>query len=516
MTPLAPNLSTVYLTSVKYFPEKKEVLIEYSNLREKITQKQVFFPKFYFSLKDINENLFIELLSLYDSRKIRIEKINEIVKVTAKDFTELKKIANLINFSLKKQPLILGPERQFLIENNLSYFDSFALEKNGLKKIESLAIPEIKLEFLTSPLNDSVKELLSINSETTEKLVNSVIYSNLLCMPVNELPSKNSLLIELFLEKMFFKHEFDLSKEEKKEFYSSEFPKNLRLEKDLTEIDFSFVWPTLLSKSFYNIGFESINCKCCKTSDFNAENVLPNSLIEVEFLSEGTYFESNNIKWRKEFHEKRSGKEERLRMQKEFYLNSIPIGPFNKGVKELIPLTDVKNLLKKNQVRILSNHGLYWFCEKREAFLSKEINSLNALLEKVSIKCSEFEERFLKEFNLMSSNKLLENPEFFYLKCLKEVLSELICFTPTHLFSVNSKFYSTQLTEIIKTIQIQTIKEFQEFSKIKGAKFINFNNYKTFINSDSTLKLLKNFSLKQNIPLPKIKFFKTKTHNPSH
>ncbi|HLC36534.1 MAG TPA: hypothetical protein VJK05_02920 [archaeon] len=498
---LTPN--SFYLTNVKYLHEKKQAIVEYSNKNEKFSERKTFFPKFYLSKELINAGLLKEVLSLYNPKKFKIiENEKNSIAVLASSFDDLKKIAYLVFSSFKVNPLILSPERQFLIENNLSFYDKFIKADNGLIRVEDFSVPEIEAEFLSDDFSNTLNQLIESNKSTASRLSDSIILSSILSVPVMEIPEKKALITEAFFEKMFFKFREALPRKEaaKTEIEKINYSKILN---DFVEVDFSFVWPNLFSFPLFNLGFDSKNCGCCIPATINEKNLSLSSLIEVEFLMNGIYFESSHLTWSKEFHEKNEGKHLRERMQKEWFLKSIPAGPFKEKQKALIPLSDLKELLKENKARVLSRHELIWFCEKKESFLSKEISSLNKKIELIGRIIKEAELRALSEHKLMASMVLEKDSDFFYLKRFKENLSDLLSFIPSYLFFNNSKFFSMDLFNAVKVMQKKTLNEFNEFFQKNGSKAVQTYS-KSFVKKEKALHLLKEFAFESSIPVPKL------------
>lgn len=498
LTPKA--VSQAFISGVKYLSEKRQILLEFDG-EKKFTERHTFFPKFFVSVKGSNSEALRETLSLYNPKKFQLEFNNEIAQVTAATFSDLKKMANLLESALRLSPCVLGPERQFLVENNLSYFNCFQVEGNEKEKMLFPVLPDIKLDFLSDSLSKTLESLMSVDLEGAEKLVDCLIFSKILSLPPQEVPLKKSLQAELFLEKIFFKHGFDFQK--KKERQTQKEKKSLfKPFMDIAELDFSFVWPTLFTFPYYNIGFDSLDCGCCQPQSLTANNISPASLIEVEFQSEGFYImESNDLDFSQEFHESMPGQQSRKSMQKEWHLNTVPIGPFQKNQKALIPLADFKKI-DSNQIKPSGRSQWHWFCQKKESFLSQEINALNHEITLLGKKLEELEKKALKQFKLNSTKALNESREYFFIKRNKEKIAELLAFIPRHLFSSRSRFYSKEIARTIKVIQAQTLHEFKEFAFSQGEKMVQSANMKAFVKSDSPLALARQFSLKQRLPLP--------------
>src|SRR3989344_3418402 len=364
----------LFLSKVAYLPNKKEIVAEFSNSGERFTQGYNFFPSMLFSSL-LPGNSIKSVLNVYDSKKFILEKLqNNVFKVTASTFEDLQKLSTLLISSLKISPLLLEPERQFLIQRNWGYFDAFNLESNELVKAGQKSFPIFSNEMFTKPLNEFVQDLLQENHEIGKNLVEKIAYSNFLKIPFTEIDLSQKQLMDSFFENIFFANNFAVNYSFEKQSNNSVKPNGKF--SDLTEIDFSPVFSDLLTNSFYNISFDSINCWCCPPNSPSSVNVLPSSFALVEMLSDGAYFESSNIDWSNSYHESHPFKEERLKRKNEWHLKFFPVGPFFRNQRQLIPLNDAVELVNEGKASIVS-FELSWFCSKKEGFISKELKQLN-------------------------------------------------------------------------------------------------------------------------------------------
>ena len=172
MSSLTPNTSSHYfLSNARYLPDKRQILLEYSNAQEKFTQRFTFYPKFYLSLEKIGLEALEKLLSLYDGKRFKLNVKDNVAQIVASTFVDLKKIANLVHSSFRVPPVLLGPERQFLIENGFSYFDSFKKTRLGFEKKAGFTLPEIETEFLSEPLIKTLIDLVEKNEQETARKI---------------------------------------------------------------------------------------------------------------------------------------------------------------------------------------------------------------------------------------------------------------------------------------------------------------------------------------------------------
>ncbi|OQA31404.1 MAG: hypothetical protein BWY55_00500 [archaeon ADurb.Bin336] len=508
--------SFVYLTKVSYFENKHEILVEFSSKNKKLVNRFRFFP-FIRIPSSIDKNKFVELILDSGFKGFSVEEEDNFLVLRTLSFSDLKKISNLISILLNKKPILLDPSRSFLIEKNWSFFDAFEEIGGSLFKVDLTLLShqnfldEFDLSyFLTKEL--SFSDALRINEEQVIDLINSAVWSNLLVVPINSIPNKLEDKIELFIEKIFFKNAQWISFDCEKEIFSDKGFQPLCKKDNLSKIDFSSIWFDLFSKNFFNIGPDSKNCSCCTPLTLDSNNILPSSLIRVEFLVDNFFFESSSPSFSFSFHKKMPFKDLRASKKKEFFLTSFPIGPFFKGDFCLVPINDAKNLVKNGGAKIVLNkpslsfsqnsssssvHELDWFCKNKESFFSKEVSVINSILSSLNTLINSNQERLFpkKTFG------------FFYSLILRDSLKSIFFNIPFHLTNSSSKFYSYSLACSIVSIQEATLFKFLEFSKSKGYRVIHANKSNAFVKGFSSLSLTKSFAQKHALPQPQISGF---------
>jgi len=486
-----PN--TFCLSNAEYIEEKKRVSVEFSNLTE---IKNISFPFVPFILihNSCVDGSFLDFLN--SSKKLKIEKISNGLKIFSSDFSFLK----CINSMIHNKGILLSPERQFLLLNNWSFFDAFELEEKMTKR-ELIDFPELNLNFSSSSLKDEVSEMLVFSKKSGKTFLNKLVLSNILCLKLVSLPGSKSKLIDFFIESVLFKNNFAFNKNIPK--FDSGFVEKINSGK-LKEVDFSFVWPVLFSFPFYNIGFDSVNCSCCKPDKLSESNILPSSLIEVKFLEEAVYFQSSNQDWTEFFHSNALGKEKRIKRMNEWKLNSVPAGPFFRNDVLRVPLIDALKLSSENKAVFFKDHYLIWSCRKKECFFSKELNELNKKIVFFDEKINELEKNLIKENGIAFSLYADENPEFNFFSEYKNTLKILFSSVPFQLSSVSSVFFDVSFSNSIKCVFSSVLTKFKEFSINNSSNsFVTKNS--VLVDSDNALDLLTEFSKKERIPVPELK-----------
>ena len=511
--------SLIYLTNVTYFENKHEVLVEFSSENRKFMKRFRFFP-FVLLSNTIEKEKLVELILHSGFKGFSIEEEESKLVLRTVSFLDLKKICNSIAMHIGQLPIVLEPERAFLIEKNWSFFDAFE-EKDellfkadiGKEKLSKSFWDKFDLGFILTK-EVSFNQALNLNKSDALFLVELASWSNTLCVPLSKVPKSINEKVELFLENVFFKNAELISFEKIENIFSSNGYDPIVKKDDLSKINFSSIWFDLFTNNFFNIGPETKNCSCCEPLTIESKNILPSSLIKLQFLEDNFFFESSSDNFSFEFHNSMPFKEIRINKRKEFFLNSYPIGPFFKDDYCLVPVTDAKRLISEERVKLVSNkdsliiqqksqksvHELNWFCLNKESFFSKEVRASNSKL-------------FLLHNSISSSQNTLffkEDFSYYYAKSLSNSIHKLLLELPNQLTNSSSKFYSTSLAKSIVSIQEATICKFKEFSTQKGYRILHANKNNAFVKGFSSLKLAKSFAKETHLPEPQITGFANK------
>ena len=486
------NSTKVFLSKVAYSAEKRQIIVEFSNTGEKFSRRFSFFPKMFFSLGKISQNSFLELLSTEDLQKLKVSFSDDKATIFGATFNDLKRVNNLLREFFNFECNLIEPERQFLIEKSWSYFDCFELKENNLALITSPNFPNVKFEFFSDSLKETVKDLLKNNKRLASDIVQKIVSSKLLKVPFIE--NENSKQIEeIFLENIFFESNLPLTIGK---------PINIAYKKRVkgrTQIDFSKLVSVMASKPFNNIGFETMNCDCCKPTSVDAPNVLPSSLAKVKFLREGIYFNSVSNSWSNEYHKNHSMKDSREQRKREYYFNHYPAGPFFKNQEEKIILADALKLLDQNLVSVSNDYSLEWYCLERESIFSKQINFLTKTLSSLSIAIEKESTLMVATKGLFYSQEMDSDPGFFYRKTLEKNISKLLSNIPNHLMSEDSRFFDKKISIGFETLFGVIFKDFGAVVENTSNARVSFSSSRALIDSHSILSVSKKFAELYNI-----------------
>lgn len=481
-----------YLTGLAYSGEKQQIFAEFSSESGKEVERFAFFPFINFS-SALSGNQVEELLLSLGIKKFRISSKGELKKIESPIFSELKRISAALTVSFGKKPLLLEPERQFLLSRGWRFFDEFNFENSVPERVENF-FPDIGF-FIAG--NVPFSEAMGISESGTLELLGRAAVSRILSVKMEGVPNSHKDMAEIFLENFYFKTGQQFSFRERSEFFVAREFAPLGYYGDVSEIDFSPVWARLFTKNFFNIGAETKNCECCSPVTIDDANLYPDSLIEVSFLDDGFFFESSSKSFSTDFHESKPLKLTREQKRKEFFLKAPPVGPFFKGQRELVPLCDAKRLLAEGKVSLGKNHSLSWFCKKNESSFSKELGSV---IDEISV--------LGRSVNAAQHSLFTKgDPVYWFslsrLRALESILGEV----PFQLMNLNSKFFSHKTAAAISAIQESTITKFREFSERKGYRVLYADQKGAFVKGFSSLSLVKGFSEELCLPQPVVKKF---------
>lgn len=497
---MTPN--KVFLTNVVYLPEKRQVAVEFSGSEKKFSKRYAFFPFFFIP----NQLPFIELVNSFDSKKLKVEVLDKkTLRVIGGTFSDLKKAALLIKNLSGKEVLLLDAKRQFLVEKNWGYFDGFFVSGDEVVKSDSLSPPNVFIDFLSSGVQKIFLDLKSSDGEAANEFLKKICLSNILKQSVLEIVQNNPLSANIFLENLFFKNRFPLVFDSLSGAGESTLKELNNDFSGFVKINFLSVLDSLATFPFYNLGFDSLECDCCAKSD--SSKVSPASMVEAEFLVDGTFFESAFGSFAKNFHLTSDSKVSRLEFQREWCLNSLPVGPFFKGQKSVIPLVDFWFLEKKGVVK--SSFVFVkkiWFCGKNESFLSRELRAQKVLASKIMESSMQLHSEKIASGGILFSQLLSTDFSYSYFNVFLEQLKELSNSVFFLLFDQKNRFFNEKISGSIECIKGGVLKNFSDFAVMNGSKTTKITNFNAFVKSGNPFFLAKKFASSFNLPFPEISF----------
>jgi len=443
-----------------------------------------FFPYF---IIDIPEKLVCEILFEF-KKDIAIKGIKDKTKILARDFETLQKIAKILQQATGRNTILIEPERQFLIRNNWSYYDSF-VSKERLTKINNEDFIHYAICNYTTALEEQEKIKL------IEPLTKKLILSNILKIKPDS-NIKNDQILNTLFENEFFANELILKNTNNYYYQTKE-----SYIKEHINLDFSNVLPYLLTKKFNNVGYETLGCSCCKPEEIFADNVLSSSLVKVDFNKHGFYFVSCDDVWAREYHNTHQDKDKREHYKKQNRLLSFPIGPFNKGETEYLLLSDAIKLLKDKEIKILDNkEKILWTCKNKESFISKIINDLILKQKRIeeSINISSVVNYSVGD--LKNYSGLEKSPQYLQYLTEYSLINSLIEEIPRFLQHKNTKFYSYTIDNAIRSIKYNTLNQINKEEEL--LLLTNKNNIQ--LRNKKLLSKINQTFPKMNLPIPRL------------
>ncbi|HLC79988.1 MAG TPA: hypothetical protein VJG83_06245 [archaeon] len=478
----------MFLCRVSYSAQKRQVLAEFSSKKERITKRYSFFPKMYFPLRGISAQLFREVLSKHDLQRVKADIDGDVAVIFAATFSDLKVVANLLDTYFGVHVNLIEPERQFLIEKGWGYFDSFSFSSGEPELVNSCEFPDVELDFISESLKKTVQDLLVVDKNIAKEMVEKIVRSRLLKIPLvgRDAPKE---LGEVFAENSFFASKIPLVLEKKGK---TQIP---RAHRGKSEIDLSMIVCLMCSMPFNNIGFETLNCKCCAPLSISHKNVLPSSLVKVKFLCDGFYFNSLSPIWAEDFHNSKALKEKRIARRSEYSYDFYPIGPFGRNSEEFILLCDALQLAKQNSVQILSDSKPMWACLQNESALSEQVQSLKSILLLAKSGLELEQASSVASHGLFYQRQIESSPSFFYSKILNKNISQILTSLPQILTSKDCGFFQKSVAIAIQSINGGVLRDFEQVALVGANTPSSSPNFsRILVDSQSLIGVLKSFS----------------------
>ena len=122
----------LWLTDVKYLERKKAIAVEFSQLNFKRMVRFSFFPSFFVGKKLLEISELKKILSKSMERFAVFDSDNAF-KISASTFSGLNNLAKILFNKTGFKPVVINPERQFLLEKNWTYLPKFISINNSYK-----------------------------------------------------------------------------------------------------------------------------------------------------------------------------------------------------------------------------------------------------------------------------------------------------------------------------------------------------------------------------------------------
>jgi len=499
----SPNAEGIlFLSKVSYNEERREIIAEFENGSRKAVERFKFFPKAFCSIEGKDRALVEEVLGLYDRKRFLLSSPREgMLEIKASTMKDLKKISRILEKSFRQGLQIIEAERQFLIEKEWDYLGAFAAGKFGMEKARlAEGFPKVIVAGFSESLERTARQLLEFDRNEAMQFMEKAALSNALKLPLGAVPESAKESAAVFLENMLFRNSFVLEKERGKK-AAAEAQGVEGYFENVSEIDFTPVWAGMICDDGKNIGFETMNCKCCIPKEIGDANVLPNSMIETEFLQNGSYFESEDNAFAERLHSEMPNRKARIERMKEWFLQKIPLGPFAAGERIEMPLADAERLVKAGKARICSMEKAEWYCIRKESFLARELRTLILEITRFEDKMLGLEHSALREHKVLCSSQLGESLEYLLAFYARKAREELLREALREISNCSGR----KAAKALKALQILKISEFNALAKESGEKVLQSGgNGFLLLKAERPMGLLKKFSARSESRLPAV------------
>ena len=492
-----------FLSRLHYRPDKRQIVAEFSCNSKRQSRRFTFFPALFISKKFMGLERLRETISAYDPRKFKLEENTESSKITCSTYADAWNICALISKAAGRKPILMPPERQFLVANSWSYFDRFELSTEIPEKTGGFAFPETGIEGFIGSISSIFGEMRRLGTGAEILFLRKIVLSNALKVPLEDVSESRFSQAEILLENIYFSHGY-LSHENADAGKAPDFSGKPETGTGAPKVVFGNVWRTLFTKSFFNVGPDSFKCGCCVPSSLAEKNMLPSSTVIVEFMADGIYYESKIDTWAREFHATQPGRKERERYARENFLHKEWVGPFFSGQNASIPIADARQLQETNLISgAWLPDNLLWFCMKNESALSATIIREEKEIKRIS-EISQNTRNISIIYNGLSFSSALEkDAEFSYFDILASEKSALLSQLPENILSPESGFYGPELAAAVMGIRESTMSLFRDFAEKKGFR-PSEKKGEFSLSPGNHLLLTKSFSEQFSVPKPTI------------
>ena len=184
---------------------------------------------------------------------------------------------------------------------------------------------------------------------------------------------------------------------------------------------------------------------------------------------------------------------------REFFLPTVPVGPFDRNEMAVVPLPDAVALCERGKARVVSAHRLHWFCLRVESAISRNIVQLQKKISLLEKELQLYEKGFFKEYGLNAMQRLHSNADFLFKRTKLQFYSQLVAAIPLHLKSKGSVLFSKRLSDAVNAVESMILSNFKAFTQESGSRVVLLDG-NAMVKSDTPLSLIEQFSRLQRIP----------------
>jgi hypothetical protein len=424
---MSPN--TYSLVSVSAREEKRGVDVTFANAQHRLTKFYSFFPSFY--LPHTSTTPFESLLHAQLMERHQLVSHPKSLQVMSGTWGDLKKIAQKIYALTHYFPLLIEPERQFLLTQNWRYFQTFDEKLSPL----SIAFEETKMEGLAEGMLQTLKELQGHNSILAHQLTQRAIKSHELFVPLTDVPEDLEEALELLLDNHFFKTQTPTPVQTAPKMDRNTW--NVEKRNKANQV----VWKTPLN----NEG----NCSCCQPCSPFEAHVQLGSEIDARVTQDGVYIHTNDSLRSQTYHENHSEKEKRIQRAREWGLSTTPMGPLWRGEKITLSLTEARHAHENGLVTLSFDPSkAVWKCKNQPEQLLHQLHTyLFQRLQHHAQTQTELVQPYLTQYQLAYTMYARQNPVVQLHSSGEKTLQEWMGKTPCHLQCGETKWRDTRFTQ---------------------------------------------------------------------
>lgn len=329
--------------------DKPAINVVFSTPTKRVTKQYPFFPSLY--LPRTSTNLFETILQSSSFPKHQCIAHAQSLQIIARDFAELKKIAFAIFAQTNYLPLLIEPERQFLLTQKWKYFQAFDEQFKPLP----FSFTDAQLQGFVEPIYATLKSLHTHNPKMQTEWNERMTCAHELLHPITEKLLTLNEKVEMGLDNALFLRQIPLPFEVAQPIETIKWSVAQREEAK----------KRILEKPLQAEG----KCSCCVPRSFMEAHVLPHSMVKATTTQDGLYIHTQHAQLSNEYHHATPGKEKREARAKEYGLAHYPIGPLSRNQTITLPLQEAIQEMRTGNVKIaFSASNATWKCRNETPF----------------------------------------------------------------------------------------------------------------------------------------------------
>ncbi|QQR92675.1 MAG: hypothetical protein IPJ89_00305 [Candidatus Iainarchaeum archaeon] len=408
--------------------DKPAIHVVFSTPLKKVTKQYAFFPSLY--LPRTSTNLFETILQSSTFPKHQCITHAQSLQIIARDFLELKKIAFSIFAQTNYLPLLVEPERQFLLTQKWRYFQAFDEQFKPLP----YSFTDAQLPGFVEPIYATLKSLHVHNPKMQAEWNERITCAHELLHPITEKLLTLNEKVEMSLDNQLF---------------SKQMPLPIETATPIETIQWSVAQREEAKQRIITTPLDAEGkCSCCIPRSFMEAHVLPHSMVKATTTQDGLYIHTQHAPTSQQFHAAQPGKEKREARAKEYALNHYPLGPLVRNQTITLPLQEAIQEMRTGNVKIaFSPAEAKWKCRNETPFaLQAAQQSMHQRAQLHAQQQNALLQPYMTQFQLYYTQFAAQDPRV-QLHVQAEKLSQQVQENmPWHLIRGDTKWRSKSLT----------------------------------------------------------------------